>query len=109
MGRLRYKGYIGSVEYSEKDKCFVGRALGMQRTCILYEGDSVETLQKDFEEGVDQYLAECASEGIQPEVPYSGKLVLRLTSKLHADAADKAKSLGMSLNEFIKQAITAAL
>ena len=28
---------------------------------------------------------------------------------LHADAAAKAKSLGISLNEFIKQAITAAL
>ena len=109
MGRLQYKGYYGSVEYSEADNCFVGRALGLHRTCILYEGDSVESLKKDFEEGIDDYLTRCSEEGIEPEVPYSGKLILRITSSLHADAAAKAKSLGISLNEFIKQAITAAL
>ena len=109
MGRLHYKGYYGNVEYSEEDKCFVGHTLGLHRTCILYEGDSVESLQKDFEESIDEYLSSCAQEGIEPEVPYSGKLVLRLTSKLHAEAANKAKTLGVSLNEFIKQAIAAAL
>ena len=109
MGRLQYKGYYGSVEYSEADNCFVGHTLGLRRTCILYEGDSVESLKKDFEEGIDDYLACCKAEGIEPEIPYSGKLILRITSKLHADAAAKAKSQGISLNEFIKQAISAAL
>ena len=109
MGRLHYKGYTGSVEYSEEDNCFFGRVLGLNRTGILFEGDSIDSLKKDFEEGVDDYLAYCSEKGIEPEKAYSGKLVLRMQSKLHSAAADKAYSLGISLNEFIKQAITAAL
>ena len=109
MGRLHYKGYTGSVEFSEEDNCFFGRVLGLKRTGILFEGDSIDSLRKDFEEGVDDYLAYCREKGIEPEKAYSGKLVLRMKSDLHSDAADKDNSLGISLNEFINRAIAAAL
>ena len=109
MGRLRYKGYYGSVEFSEQDDCFVGHALGLRRACILYEGDSVESLRRDFEGAIDDYLASCEADGIKPETPYSGKFVIRIASDLHATAAEKAASLGISLNEFITRAISAAL
>lgn len=29
MGNLKYKGYTGSVEYSEEDNCLFGKVLGM--------------------------------------------------------------------------------
>ena len=109
MGQLRYKGYSGTVEYDESTHELMGKVLGLKPALILYEGATVEELKKDFEEAIDHYLSSCAMDGIEPEVPYSGKLVLRLTSKLHAEAANKAKTLGVSLNEFIKQAIAAAL
>lgn len=109
MGNLRYKGYVGSVEYSEPDECFVGRVLGLRRDGIIYEGDSVESLKKDFEEAVDQYLQECEENGTTPEISYSGKLVLRMPSSLHGEAVDKAASMGISLNEFINRAIKTAV
>ena len=31
MDYLKYKGYIGSIEYSKEDKCFFGKVLGMKR------------------------------------------------------------------------------
>ena len=109
MGRLRYKGYTGSVEFSEEDNCFFGMVLGLNRTGIIYEGTSVESLKKDFEESIDFYLRDCIEDGVEPETPYSGKLVLRMTSEMHREAAEKAEKLGVSLNKFIKQAISAAL
>ncbi|MBO7604002.1 MAG: type II toxin-antitoxin system HicB family antitoxin [Bacteroidales bacterium] len=109
MGRLRYKGYTGSVEYSEEDNCFVGEVLGLSRDGIIYEGSSVEELKKDFEDGIDHYLACCKAGNVEPEKPYSGKLVLRLTPDLHGEAAMKAADLGISLNEFIRRAILSAI
>ena len=109
MGRLHYKGYYGNAEYSEEDKCFMGHTLGLRRTCIIYEGDSVESLRKDFEESIDEYLEDCAREGIEPEKPYSGNIILRMSSELHRNAAEKAANLGISLNEFIKRAVSAAV
>ena len=36
MGYLKYKGYTGSVEYSEEDKCLFGKVLGMEKDHITF-------------------------------------------------------------------------
>ena len=56
MGTLKYKGYTGSVEYSEEDNCLYGEVLGMSKDFISYEGKDVDSLRKDFEEAVDAYI-----------------------------------------------------
>ena len=60
MDYLEYKGYKGSVEYSKEDNCLFGKVQGMSKALILYEGNTLDELRKDFEEGVDSYL-ECCS------------------------------------------------
>jgi predicted HicB family RNase H-like nuclease len=40
---------------------------------------------------------------------FSGKLVLRMPSDLHGEAAQRAAKLGISLNEFINRAVKSAL
>jgi predicted HicB family RNase H-like nuclease len=109
MGCFHYKGYSGSVEYSDEEQCFYGSVLGLKRDGIYFEGTSVEELKKDFEDGIDHYLASCLARNVEPEKPYSGKLVLRLTPDLHGEAAMKAADLGISLNEFIRRAIQTAV
>ena len=109
MGRLRYKGYSGTVEYDETVNCLVGTVLGLKQSLILYEGDTVEKLKRDFEDAVDDYLESCQIQGVTPEKPYNGKLLLRMTSELHSEAAEKASSLGISLNEFINRAVAEAV
>lgn len=57
MDYLEYKGYKGSIEYSQEDNCFFGRVLNVNDgDLVLYEGTTLEELQKDFEEGVDLYI-----------------------------------------------------
>jgi len=79
MGYLKYKGYTGSVEYSEEDKCLFGKVQGMSKDSITYEGSTVEELTADFQGAVDDYLTLCEENGIEPRKPYSGVLNVRLT------------------------------
>ena len=109
MGRLRYKGYTGSVEYSEEECSFFGKVLGLRRDGITYEGSSAAEIKQDFEEAIDNYLETCREHGIQPEKPYNGKFVLRMTPDLHGRAAERAADLGQSINDFINDAVRTAL
>ena len=64
MGFLKYKGYTGSVEFSDRDDCLFGKVQGLHGTLISYEGSSVEEIRHDFEEAIDCYLESCAERGI---------------------------------------------
>ena len=44
MGQLKYKGYSGSVEYSEEDSCLFGKVLGLKKDCITYEGETISAV-----------------------------------------------------------------
>ena len=70
MDYLEYKGYKGSVEYSKEDNCLFGKVQGMSKALILYEGDTLEELRNDFENGVDSYLEACKADGVEPAKPY---------------------------------------
>ena len=69
MDFLEYKGYKGSVEYSKEDNCLFGKVQGMSKALILYEGNTLEELRKDFEDGVDSYIEACKADGVEPAKP----------------------------------------
>ena len=52
---MEYKGYLGSVEFSEEDAMFYGKVLGI-RALISYEGSTARELLTDFHGAVDDYL-----------------------------------------------------
>jgi predicted HicB family RNase H-like nuclease len=52
---IEYKGYIGSVEFSEEDNVFFGKVMRI-RSLISYEGTTISDLINDFHETVDEYL-----------------------------------------------------
>jgi len=72
MNKLEYKGYYGSIEYSEEDDCLFGKVLGMPDNLISYEGNTLTELFSDFKEAIDTYLDYCQSKGIKPKKSYSG-------------------------------------
>jgi predicted HicB family RNase H-like nuclease len=105
MDYLEYKGYKGSVEYSKEDNCLFGKVQGMSKALILYEGNTLDELRKDFEAGVDSYIEGCKADGVEPAKPYSGRLNLRMSSELHSRVAAFVSSTGMTINDFINKAI----
>ena len=56
MDFLEYKDYKGSVEYSKVDNCLFGKVQGMSKDLIAYEGQTLDELRQDFEDGVDSYI-----------------------------------------------------
>lgn len=106
MGQLKYKGYMGSVEYSEEDNCLYGKVLGMNKDLISYEGETVQELKEDFEGAIEDYLKSCKDRGVEPRKPFSGKLNLRMPSELHGRVATIASATGTTINEFINRAIS---
>ena len=98
MNTLRYKGFIGSVNFSEEDSVFFGKIEGINGM-VNFEGQSVQELT------VDDYLAYCEEEGVQPHKSYSGSLNVRLTPEIHSHIAMLAQRAGISINAFIKQAL----
>ncbi len=101
MNTLKYKGFLGSVNFSEKDGVFFGKIEGIDGL-VNFEGESVTELTNAFHEAVDDYVAYCAEEGIEAHKSYSGSLNIRITPEVHSNIATLAKQAGISINAFIK-------
>lgn len=105
MGNLKYKGYIGSVEFSEEDSCLFGKVLGMSKDCITYEGETIDELKRDFEGAIDDYIASCKARGVEPRKAFSGTLNIRISPEIHSRIAVLAQEAGTTINSFIKSAL----
>ncbi|MEZ3435553.1 MAG: type II toxin-antitoxin system HicB family antitoxin [Lachnospiraceae bacterium] len=101
---LSYKKYNGTVEYSKEDNCLFGRVVGI-KSLLSYEGDSVQELEQDFKNVIDEYLDDCSEREIEPEQPYKGTFNVRISSELHRNIAVYAIEHGKSLNAAVEEAI----
>lgn len=104
MTHLSYKGYTGSIEYSNEDGLFYGQVQGI-KSLISYEGITGPELEKDFHESIDSYLRECERDSLQPERSFKGSFNVRVTHELHEKAFWLAKAKRESLNTFVSEAI----
>ena len=93
------------VEYSKEDNCLFGKVQGMSKDLIVFEGQTLDELRKDFEDGIDSYLEGCKADGVEPAKPYSGRLNLRMSSELHSRVAAFVAATGTTINDFINRAI----
>jgi len=105
MDNLKYKGYVGTVEYNATDNCLFGKVEGMVKDSITFEGQSISELKAYFENGIDSYLEGCEELGIKPRKAYSGTLNIRIPSEIHCQLALKAKQTGRSINAIINDAL----
>ena len=104
MKNLEYKGYIGSIDYSEEDGVLYGK-IEFINALVSYEGESINSLKKAFEESVDDYLDLCAETGRQPEKPFKGSFNVRVEPELHKGAARLAKHQDITLNHLVASAL----
>ena len=91
MNTMTYKGYVGSVNYSDRDQVFYGKIEGINGL-VNFEGESVRDLTDAFHEAVDDYLAYCEDE-------------VRLTPDIHRQIAMLALQEGISINAYIRNAV----
>ena len=101
---IEYKGYIGSVEFSEEYNLFFGKVMGI-RSLISYEGENSTDLITDFHNAIEDYLEACKAEGREPEKAYKGSFNIRISPELHRQLVVCATSHQMSLNSFVENAL----
>ena len=101
---LRYKGYVGSLEFSEEDAVFHCKVAGI-KDLISFEGDNVDAITANFHNAVDEYLSQCNANHKEPELPFKGSFNVRIGTELHRKAALAASLQNISLNTFVKKAI----
>ena len=104
---MTYKGYYGVVQYDDEAKIFHGDVINT-RTVITFQGTTVDEIETAFRDSVDDYLDWCKERNKEPEKPFSGKFVLRLSPDLHRKLNLKAKMSNTSLNSFIVQILEKA-
>ena len=101
---MEYKGYLGSVEFSEADGVFFGKVMGI-RSLLSYEGTNAKELVEDFHGVVDDYLTLCVEQGVEPERAYKGSFNVRISPELHRRAVVCAAAQQISLNSFVERAL----
>lgn len=100
MNSLKYRGYIGSVEFDIDGGYLHGKILFID-DCIIYDANTVPELQKSFENAVDDYLELCKEIGKSPEKSCSGTFNVRITPELHRQCIKIAHLKGINLNGLV--------
>ncbi len=99
---MEYKGYVGRVEYDDEAGVFHGEVINT-RDVITFQGATVEELRKAFRDSVEDYLAFCQERGEEPEKPFSGQFVTRVSPELHRRINLAAALSGKSLNAWVME------
>ncbi|MCC6329150.1 MAG: type II toxin-antitoxin system HicB family antitoxin [Acidobacteria bacterium] len=105
---LKYKGFTAKIDFSADDGVFVGRVLGID-DIVIFHGKTVAELKKEFKESIEFHLEVCAKESKRIKKSFSGKVLLRLPSELHARISEVAASKGKSINEWGKEVLETAV
>jgi predicted HicB family RNase H-like nuclease len=101
---MEHKGYIATLSYDSDREMFRGEVINTASHIDFY-AEGVNELKQAMADSVDTYLDVCKERGIEPEKPFSGKLLLRLGVELHALASLGAAATGQSLNEHLKSLV----
>ena len=105
---MEYKGYMGKVEFDDEAGVIHGEVINT-RDVITFQGESVASLKKAFQESVDDYLEFCKTRGETPDKPFSGQFVTRIPPDLHRQVNVAAMLSGKSLNAWVAEQLQGAV
>jgi predicted HicB family RNase H-like nuclease len=75
---------------------------------VTVRGRSVEELGEASRDSVYDYLELCELRGEEPDRPFSGRLMLRVSPQLHRQAYTRARREGKSLDQWISEKLEQA-
>ena len=103
---MEYKGYVAAISYDVDADMLFGHVVnsGSYSICTFMAHD-VEGLKREFKISVDEYLAWCEEDGIEPVKPYSGEMNLKLGPKLHHTVTLLALEEEITPHDWIMQTV----
>jgi predicted HicB family RNase H-like nuclease len=70
--------------------------------------ETVADLRHEFEVAIEDFLDDCKEQGIKPEKPALGKLMLRVPPEVHEAALIAAQASGKSLDQWATEVLQSA-
>ena len=102
---MQYNGYVATIEYDDSVDLLHGEVVNAgPYPIVTFEAADVEELKREFRTSIDDYLAWCEEDSVEPKKPFSGNLLLRLDPDLHRRVAAAAES-AMSVNSWVKEVL----
>lgn len=105
---MEYKGYHAKIEYSAEDEAFIGTVCWINDS-IAFDGESIKELTQAFHDSIDDYLSFCKEIGKEPNKEFKGMFNVRMDSDLHRAATIAATQKGITLNQFVVDAVKSSL
>lgn len=65
--QLNYKSYIAEINYSNLNKCYCGRGIGITDV-LSFSGNTVEEAEQEFKETIEDYLAWAKENNFMPQI-----------------------------------------
>ena len=107
---MEYKGYLARVEFDDSAGVLHGRAVnGGPYPVATFEAVDASALRREFERSVDEYLAWCEEDGVEPRKPMCDEIGLHLGAELHVAVERAARAEGMSVDAWIVRALRGAV
>jgi predicted HicB family RNase H-like nuclease len=107
MNTMKYGKFIAAIEFDEDAAIFHGEVINLS-DIVTFQGRSVTELRKAFKESLDDYIEACGQFGKQPEKPFTGRFIVRLSPEVHRSAVIAAKTEGKSLNKWVAEKLEQA-
>lgn len=101
---MKYKGYTTQIEIDETAGILFGKVLDL-KDMITFQGNTVQELEREFHDSVDDYLSWCEELGEEPDKPFSGKLPFRTTPENHRKIYLAAKRANKSINAWMDEVL----
>lgn len=98
-------GHKAVITYDPEINLFRGEFVSLNGSADFYAND-IKGLEKEGRLSLKIFLDTCKKEGIEPFKTYSGKFNVRIPPDLHAESAQAAAAAGISLNDWLKIAIS---
>jgi predicted HicB family RNase H-like nuclease len=97
-------GHRAIISFDPVLNQFRGEFVGLNGGADFY-AKSVETLRKEGARSLKTFLSVCEERDIEPYKSFSGKFVVRVPPKLHARVAEAANAAGVSINQWVQEAL----
>lgn len=65
---MKYKGYIGKVEYDHEAHIFSGSVINT-KAVITFQATHKDEIEREFVNSIEDYLKWCKEDGVSPEKP----------------------------------------
>jgi predicted HicB family RNase H-like nuclease len=99
---MNYKGYAAKVEFDDEVMIFHGEVIGI-KDVVTFQGKSIKEIERSFHDSVDDYLDLCKGRGEEPDKPFSGRFVVRVSPEIHRKVYVSAKKSGQSINAWLNK------